>query len=173
MDFRLVDMRSVVLVIHNIRSAHNVGSLLRTADGLGVERVYLSGYTPYPKELNDSRMPHLAAKMDRAISKTALGAEKSVNCGHIDDIDQLIQKLKAEGFKIAALEKTAGSMPINEFKTDQNVAVIVGNEVDGLDKATLKLADLCLEIPMAGAKESFNVAVAAAIALYNLEYPSA
>ena len=161
-------MRKIVLVGHNIRSAHNVGSLLRTADGLGVSRVCLSGYTPYPSSTTDKRLPHLAAKIDRQIHKTALGAETSVTWSHFDDVFTLIDQLRKEGFLIAALEQSADSTDLNQFQPPQSIALVVGSEVEGLDSRVLEASDVRLEIPMLGAKESFNVAVAAAIAIYCL-----
>ncbi len=162
--------RDLVLIVHNIRSTHNAGSLLRTADGLGLEHVYFTGYSPYPKGPKDSRLPHLSDKIDRQIHKTALGAEKTAVWSHEEDIDKLIGRLKAKGYFVAALEQTAGSMPLETFRPPQKTALLVGSEVGGLDERLLKKVDGCLEIPMAGAKESFNVAVAAAMALYRLRF---
>lgn len=159
----------VVLIIHNVRSSHNVGSLLRSADGFGINHVYFTGYTPYPAQKNDERLPHLREKIERQITKTALGAEKTVPWTHSQDIEPVISRLKTSGFAVVALEQTPGAIPLVDFKPDKNIALIVGNEVDGLDKSTLEFADLYLEIPMKGKKESFNVAVAGAIALYQLK----
>jgi 23S rRNA (guanosine2251-2'-O)-methyltransferase len=164
----IVTLMKIVLVVHNVRSAHNVGSLLRSADGLGVEKVYLTGYTPYPWQKNDGRLPHLADKIDRQISKTALGAERSVPWQHTQNIDEVISLLKDGSFEITALEQTGKSQNLNTFKPARNIALIVGNEVEGIDAETLKLADVHLEIPMKGKKESFNVSVAGSIALYHL-----
>ena len=160
----------VVLVAHNIRSTHNVGSLLRTADGLGVSTVYLTGYTPYPLLKNDPRLPHLVTKLDKHIHKTALGAEKSQHWQHEPDVFTLIQKLRSDGFTICALEQSRSSIPLPEFKPPNNVAIIVGREVEGLEPDVLQAADHILEIPMHGKKESFNVAQAAAMALYQLVF---
>lgn len=161
-------MRSIILIVHNVRSAHNVGSLLRTADGLGIERVYFTGYTPYPALENDNRLPHLRDKIERQIDKTALGAQKSVPWRHAEHIGDVIKKLKADNFVIAALEQTAKAKSLPKFKPHGNIALVVGNEVEGLDNEVLALADIHLQIPMLGAKESFNVAVSGAIALYHL-----
>src|SRR4051794_35542335 len=106
-------MRVINLVIHNIRSTHNVGSILRSADGFGVNHVYLTGYTPYPEIENDDRLPHLRQKLAQQIKKTALGAENTVAWSHENNADELILKLKQDGFEIIALEQTAGSIPIN------------------------------------------------------------
>lgn len=158
-------MNRIVLIAHNLRSTHNVGSLLRTADGLGIEQVYLSGHTPYPRQTQDERLPHLANKIDRQIAKTALGAQKSVGL-HAKDIDKLIEKLRAEDFVIAALEQTPKSLNLVNYKPPQRLAIIVGREVEGIEAEIIDRCDLALEIPMKGKKESFNVSVAAAIALY-------
>lgn len=162
-------MRKLVLVAHNVRSAHNAGSLLRTADGLGVYKVYLTGYTPYPLAVHDSRLPHIARKAANAINKTALGAEDSVPWEHFDDLTECAALLKSRGFKIIALEQTPAAIAISDLNTDDDLALIVGNEKMGLPAEDLVLADQAVQIPMAGKKESFNVAVAAAMALYHLK----
>lgn len=159
---------SVILIAHNIRSAHNVGSLLRTADGLGIKEVILSGYTPYPKAPRDKRLPHIASRVDSQIHKTALGAEKSVKWRQTEGLDDVLGDLNANGYMVLALEQTAGSKPLSEFKVGGKLALIVGSEVGGIDPKILKLCDDTAEIPMRGRKESFNVAAAAAMALYHL-----
>ena len=165
-------MRSLVLVVHNVRSCHNVGSLLRSADGLGVTCVYLCGYTPYPLAKNDARLPHLAAKVDRQIIKTALGAEKSVDWQHFENLSEVLDKLKADSFQVVALEQDERAINLNNYKPAQKVALVVGPEVSGFNKKELDLVDKIIQIPMKGTKESFNVAVAAAIALYHLSVNS-
>ena len=162
--------RRLVLIAHNVRSAHNVGSLLRTADGLCVEMVYLTGYTPYPESPQDDRPPHIRGKVSAAISKTALGAEKSVNWNYYADIQDCLDRLEKRGFTIAALEQTPVSRDITDFSPPSKVALVAGNEVEGLDEEILKNLKIHLRIPMLGAKESFNVAIAASIALYHLRY---
>src|SRR5580765_8790609 len=102
-------MRDIVLIAHNLRSCHNVGSLLRTAEGLGIAEVYLTGHTPYPTEPSDQRLPHLRAKIDKQISKTALGAEQFMTWSHQDAIDSLIAELKQRGYIIVAIEQTPGA----------------------------------------------------------------
>lgn len=161
-------MSTIVLIAHNLRSSHNVGSLLRTADGLGIKMAYLTGYTPYPLAPNDARLPHIAAKVDKQIAKTALGAEKSQRWQHLDSITPVISDLRAQGYQIAALEQTVGSVPLPTFTPPDKIAVIVGREVEGLESEVLALCDLALEIPMFGQKESFNVVQAAAMVLYQL-----
>lgn len=162
--------REIVLIAHNLRSCHNVGSLLRTAEGLGISRVILSGYTPYPAQDKDIRLPHLAQKIDRQIAKTALGAEKSVAWEHQEDIEAVIDRLRSDGFKIFALEQTADSTQLPDFKPPDRLALIVGREVEGVEIDVIKACDSSLEIPMAGQKESFNVVQAAAMALYHLSF---
>src|ERR1700752_2164597 len=100
-------MREIILIVHNVRSCHNVGSLLRTADGLGLAKVYLTGYTPYPKMPGDTRLPHLDAKITKQINKTALGAEETVVWKQVTDISQAVDQLKLAGFTVAALEQTS------------------------------------------------------------------
>ncbi len=162
--------RQIVLVVYNVRSCHNVGSLLRSADGLGINQVYLSGYTPYPEAKNDSRLPHLRRRIANQIHKSALGAEDTITWSHNPEIDDLIKKLRADNFLIIALEQTSRAKALETFSSDQNIALIVGNEVNGLEPKILKIADVQLQIPMLGRKESFNVTVAAAIALYHLRW---
>lgn len=162
-------MKRLVLLAHNLRSAHNVGSLLRTADGLGINEVYLTGYTPYPAlGANDPRLPHLAVKINNQIKKTALGAELNVEWQHNDNIFEVIKSLRQENFTMAALEQADNSLDLDKFNAPEKLALIVGREVEGIEPEVLADADLILEIPMRGTKESFNVAVAAAIALYRL-----
>jgi tRNA G18 (ribose-2'-O)-methylase SpoU len=143
--------------------------MLRTADGLGVEYIYLTGYTPYPKEVGDTRLPHLSSKIDTQIAKTSLGAEKSVKWKHYDELHPALEKLRSQGYYIVALEQTVGSTSLSDFKQPDKIALIVGSEVTGLDKEVLDFSDACIEIPMRGKKESFNVSIAAAIALYHLK----
>jgi tRNA G18 (ribose-2'-O)-methylase SpoU len=161
-------MTELVLIAHNLRSAHNVGSLLRTAEGLGVGKVWLTGYSPYPLSSPDERLPHLARRANNQIVKTALGAEKLVPWEHAKDIEQLLDKLRGDGFTVAALEQTPSALPLPDYKPPQKLALIVGREVEGLEPEVLALCDLSLEIPMPGRKESFNVAQAAAMALYHI-----
>jgi tRNA G18 (ribose-2'-O)-methylase SpoU len=163
-------MRDIVLIIHNVRSAHNVGSLLRTADGLGVKKVVISGYSPYPKFSGDTRLPHIAAKAGRSIAKTSLGAEASVKWDYVDGLSETRADLSSEGYLIAALEQTDSAIDLSKFEPPPKVALVVGNEVDGLDRHTLESAKIHLKIPMLGSKESFNVSVAGAMALYHLRY---
>ena len=145
---------SLVVVCHNIRSAYNIGSVFRTADGAGVAKVYLTGYTPAP--------------LHPGIAKTALGAEKIVTWEKFAKIDGLLKKLIKEKYKIIALEQSQKSVPLDSFKSKGNVALILGNEVRGLSEGTLSKCDRVVEIPMRGKKESLNVSVAFGIAAYFL-----
>ena len=163
-------MKRIILIAHNLRSAHNVGSLLRTADAMGVSKVYITGYSPYPKCENDSRLPHLALKIDKNIAKTALGAEKNIDWEHADTIDDVINHLKNDGFTITALEQHQNSLSLPEYTVPDKIAIIVGREVEGIEPEILDSCDSILEIPMLGKKESLNVAQAAAIALYHCRF---
>lgn len=161
--------RRIVLIAHNIRSCHNIGSLMRSADGLGVQHLYLTGYSPYPEAPKDIRLPHLRAKISKQIHKTALGAENTLSWSHEADIAAVITRLRHDGFSIVALEQTPDSVDLNKYEPPDKIALAVGNEINGLDQAVLNTSDARLQIPMYGAKESFNVTVAAAIGLYHLQ----
>lgn len=162
--------RQIILIAHNIRSTHNVGSILRTADAFGVGLVYLTGYSPYPLSRDDKRLPHIAKRTDYQITKTALGAQKTVKWQHVKDVIRISDRLRSEGYEILALEQTSQSVNLPNLRTSSDVALIVGNETIGIDKEIIKAADLCIEIPMLGQKESLNVSVASAIALYHLRH---
>ena len=163
-------MKSIVLIVHNLRSCHNAGSLLRTAEGLGVQMVFLTGYTPYPQTPDDTRMPHIAAKLHRQITKTALGAEASQAWRHADTIEEVLQVLRSQGFTIAAIEQAENSIRLPDFKPPEKIALVVGREVEGIEPEVVALCDQVLEIPMFGKKESFNVVQAAAMALYHSRF---
>lgn len=159
-------MSHLILIAHNIRSAHNVGAIFRTAEGFGIEQLILSGYTPYPITDNDARLPHLAAKLTAQIHKTALGAETMVSFSYQAVPD--FASLKAAGYTIAGLEQDARAVPLPDYTPPEKIALLLGEEVDGIDPALRDTCDVLLEIPMRGQKESFNVSVAAGIALYGL-----
>ena len=163
-------MRNIALIAHNLRSCHNVGSLLRTADGLGVCTVYLTGYTPYPLRENDTRLPHIATKVHKQIQKTALGAESTGRWTHSDDVLSVIHQLKSEGFTVCALEQDGFAVDITTWKPPTNVALVVGRETEGIEPEVLAACDTVLEIPMLGKKESFNVTQATAMALYHCAF---
>jgi 23S rRNA (guanosine2251-2'-O)-methyltransferase len=158
-------MPQITLVLHNIRSTHNVGAIFRTAEGFGVRHIVCSGYTPYPMMQNDSRLPHIAQKLNSQIHKTALGAEKLVPFSYYETIDEWIDSYDSP---IIALEQTSSSLALSTFKVPETFALVLGEEVEGVDAAILQRCDAALEIPMSGKKESFNVSVANGIALYEL-----
>lgn len=165
-------MREIVLIIHNVRSSHNVGSLLRTADGIGVKKVYITGYTPYPAVANDTRLPHIVRKVHQQISKTALGAETSAAWQHTDNIQEVIMRLRSKEYQVIAVEQHQNAEPLPDFKPPKRIALIVGREVEGIEAEVLKVVDGVVEIPMFGGKESFNVVQAAAMALYHCRFSS-
>lgn len=144
----------LVLILHNIRSRYNVGSIFRTADGAGVDKIYLCGITPYP--------PH--AK----ISKVALGAENYVKWENYRQTGRLIDKLKKEGYQIIALEQSKGSINYLKFKPKFPIALILGAEISGLPDRLLRKCNKIIEIPMRGQKESLNVTVALGVSIFNI-----
>jgi 23S rRNA (guanosine2251-2'-O)-methyltransferase len=162
--------RQIIVIAHNLRSSHNVGSLLRTCEGLGIGKVYLTGYTPFPATANDPRMPHLAQRVHRQITKTSLGAEQGQPWERQEDVAQVIANLKVQGFTITGLEQTPSSINIVTYRPPERIAIILGREVEGLEQSVLGQCDLALEIPMLGSKESFNVVQAAAMVLYHCRF---
>jgi tRNA G18 (ribose-2'-O)-methylase SpoU len=148
------------LILHNVRSALNVGAIFRTADAVGVAKIFLTGYTPTP--LDRFGMP------DKSIQKTALGAERAVAWEQYKKITQAIRRLKKEGVLIVALEQMPGAMDYKKFKSREPFALLLGNEVRGVSKSLLEKCDAVIEIPMRGKKESLNISVAAGIALFRL-----
>jgi len=158
-------MPQITLVLHNIRSTHNVGSIFRTAEGFGVHHIVCSGYTAYPMMQNDSRLPHIAQKLDAQIHKTALDAEKLIPFSYYETIDEWIDSYNSP---IIALEQTPDSISLQEFDAPDSFALLLGEEVDGIDQSILSKCTAAIEIPMVGKKESFNVSVANGIALYQL-----
>lgn len=163
-------MKQLILIAHNLRSTHNVGSLLRTAEGLGVHKVYLTGYTPYPLMGQDTRLPHLSAKIDKQINKTALGAQNLIAWAHSETIETTLKDLRKQGFAIAAIEQTDDSVKLPDFVVPDKQVLIVGREVEGVEPEILAQCDAVVEIPMFGSKESFNVVQAAAMGLYHCRF---
>lgn len=155
----------VCLVAVDIRSAHNIGSIFRTCDGFAAE-LYLVGITPRPIFSGDERLPHISLKADKEIAKTALGAEQTVKWRYESTFQKCIETLRREGYTIYGIEQDLSSRDIRELKIEQNVALVLGREVEGLSKSEKALCDELFEIKMYGNKESFNVSVAAGIALY-------
>jgi tRNA G18 (ribose-2'-O)-methylase SpoU len=163
-------MRDIVLIAHNLRSCHNVGSLLRTAEGLGVQKVILSGYTPHPIHADDRRLPHEAEKITRQIHKTALGAENFIPWEYHHDLVPVIVKLQKNGYFVAAVEQTDDSRRMPNYHPPEKIALILGREVEGVEQEILDVCDIALEIPMFGKKESYNVVQAAAMAMYHCRF---
>ena len=152
--------KGIAVLLHNIRSAHNVGAIFRTADALGVETIYLSGYTPTPMDrFNRPR---------KDIAKVALGAEKTIRWQYEKDPKEIIFELKSNKYQIIALEQTKKSIDYKKVKIKYPVLFIVGNEVEGVPQETISLCDIVTEIPMAGDKESLNVSVAFGVGLFRM-----
>lgn len=154
----------MIAVLNNIRSLHNVGSMFRTSDAVGITKIYLCGYTSAPADEFGVTRPQIA--------KTALGAEHTVAWEKKKSATALIDRLRREGFKIYAVEINERSVPCNSLKLSaralEKAVIVVGNEVDGVSPAILKRADKILEIPMFGMKESLNVSVAFGVVAYSL-----
>lgn len=146
------------LIAVNIRSLFNVGALFRTCDAFGVAKLYLTGYTGTPPRAE--------------ITKTALGAERTVPWEHHRQTVRLLRELHRQGIRIVALEQTRRSVPLPEYRPRFPLALVVGNEVNGVNPAVCRMADDVVAIPMHGAKESLNVAVATGVALYALRWGS-
>ena len=163
-------MPEIILIVHDIRSCHNVGSFLRTAEGLGVSIVYFTGYTPYPATPDDTRLPHITAKLTSQISKTSLGTELSQRWQNHDDINKLLATLKSDGYSLVALEQAPNSIPLQSYKATDKLALLIGREVEGIEPELLNRMDAVIEIAMQGQKESFNVVQAAAMALYQIRF---
>ena len=152
--------REAVVILENVRSAHNVGAIFRTAESVGVAKIYLVGYTPAPIDRFGRTVPDL--------QKTALGADAMVPWEQCEDSVALIQKLKAEGFAIVAVERTEDAMDYKEYVPSDRVVFIFGNEVDGVSSEALAASDVVISLPMKGRKESLNVSVATGIVLYRM-----
>lgn len=145
----------IVVVLENIRSAYNVGSVFRTADAFLLEAIYICGYTAVP--------PH------KEIKKTALGAEESVQWKHYAEVNEAISDLKMQGYKLYAVEQAEHSFPLQQVSYEgEKLAVVFGNEVSGVDVNTIAQCDGCIEIPQFGMKHSLNVSVAAGVVLWEL-----
>ena len=158
-------MAKITLLLHNIRSSHNVGAIFRTAEGFGVKEIILSGYTPYPRRSGDTRLPHLAEKITKQINKTALGAERIVPFRYFEKIDEF---LSTNTLPLVALEQSNQSVTLESFNPLNDFLLVLGEEVHGIEIDLLDRCETILEIPMKGEKESFNVSVATGIALYSL-----
>ena len=150
----------IKLILPDIRSAHNVGAIFRTADAFGVSKIILGGYTPAPIDRFGRERPDIA--------KSSLGAQNTVAWEQVDNIVEYIEKSKEEGFEIVSLEQSPDSVEISKYIKKDKVVLIVGNEINGVDQDVLDVSDQILEIPMMGQKESMNVSVSTGVALYAL-----
>ncbi len=153
-QFKSQDKYPLVMVLDNIRSMNNIGSIFRTCDAMNVEKLYLCGITACPPQ--------------KEIAKTALGATESVNWEYVEEVAELVRRLKEEQYTIAVVEQTDTSVMLQQvdFKQYEKLCLIVGNEVFGVTDAVLPLADLAVEIPQFGTKHSLNVTIAAGIVLW-------
>jgi len=154
-EFKESDKIPVIVVLENIRSAYNVGSVFRTADAFLLQGIYICGYTAYP--------PH------KEIKKTALGADETVHWKHFKHVSEALEDLKKQGYIVYAIEQAKNSIPLHGFQPSVlKLAVVFGNEVTGVEQATIEQCDGCIEIPQWGMKHSLNVSVAAGIVLWEL-----
>lgn len=155
-EFKQSEKRPVIVVLENIRSAYNVGSVFRTADAFLIEAVYIIGYSAKP--------PH------KEIKKTALGAEETVTWKYFKTTTEAIADLKINGYKIYAAEQTEGSIMLQDISIQEGekMAVVFGNEVTGVEQTTIHLCDGCIEIPQLGMKHSLNIATAVGVVLWEL-----
>jgi len=149
-----------VLILHDIRSTQNVGAMFRTADAAGIDKIYLTGYTPAPIDR--------FGKKRGDIAKAALGAEETVSWESKKSLPSLLTKLKKEKYQIIAIEQAANSINYKKIKLQDKNAFIMGTEVTGIPKNILSKCDIVAEIPMKGKKESLNVSVACGIALFRI-----
>lgn len=152
--------RIVYLILENIRSNFNVGSIFRIADCVGISKIFLCGYTPTPK--------NKFGIDNREMKKVALGGDVNIPWEKVISISRLVKGLNAKGFQIVSLEQTDNSVDYKKFKPKYPVAIILGNEVSGVSKNVLKNSDAVIEIPMMGKKESLNVSVAVGVALFRI-----
>ena len=153
-DFEMADKLPIIIVLDNIRSLSNVGAFFRTADAFRIEELFLCGITACP--------PH------REIHKTALGADETVKWRYFDTTETPCQTLKAEGYKIFAVEQVEGSVPLQDFASESHTAYVLGNEVEGVSEEALPYCDGAIELPQAGTKHSINVSVCAGIVMWKL-----
>lgn len=155
-----VSKKKVYLLLHNIRSTHNVGSIFRTADAAGITKIYLSGYTPTPLDR--------FGRAVKELSKVALGGELSVEWEYVKSPSVLIKKLHAQKFQVIGIEQDKSSIDYKKVKPKFKILFVVGNEVEGISTSLLKLCDVVAEIPMRGKKESLNVSVSLGISLFRI-----
>lgn len=146
------------IILHNIRSAYNVGAIFRTADATGVKKVYLTGYTPTPTDR--------FGRVQQEIKKTSLGASETVPWEQ-GELRAVVDALRAQNISLVGVEQTSDSVPLNEFRTEREPVYVFGNEVTGIESADLNLLDTIVELPMLGTKESLNVSVTAGVVMYH------
>ncbi|MEO5690853.1 MAG: TrmH family RNA methyltransferase [Candidatus Saccharimonadales bacterium] len=163
-------MSGIIVIAHNIRSAHNIGSIFRSADCFGVSELILCGYSPYPAIDDDSRLPHIVDKLTQQIHKTALGTENTVPYSYSEAPP--LDELKKRGYSLVALEQSTASTLLATYNPPEMVALIIGEERFGITQDILDRCDTILEIPQYGTKESLNVSVATGICLYHLSQTS-
>lgn len=156
-------MQEVALLLHNIRSTHNVGSIFRTADAAGVSQIFLSGYTPLPVDR--------FGRIQKDIAKTALGAETFVPWEKVADVGKKIRALKSEGWRVVGVEQDTRAVDYRALPAHEKTLFILGNEVRGISPKLRAQCDTLIEIPMHGEKESLNVSVAAGIVLFSTIRP--
>ncbi len=154
--FKDADKLQVAVVLDNIRSQHNIGSVFRTADAFRIERILLCGITATPP--------------NREMQKTALGATETVSWEYCGDTLQAVEQLRKDGFTILAIEQVEGSVPLENFEPEKfkKIALVFGNEVNGVNEAIVNEADACIEIPQFGTKHSLNISVTAGIVLWHV-----
>ena len=155
-EFRAAEKLPIIVVLENIRSAYNVGSVFRTADAFLLQSIYLCGYTAHP--------PH------KEIRKTALGAEETMSWKYFKKTSEAIEELRTENYKIFGIEQTVDGLMLQAAGVgpEERIAVVFGNEVSGVEQSTIELTDGCIEIPQLGMKHSLNIATAAGVVLWEL-----
>jgi len=154
--FREAEKLQVVVILDNIRSQHNIGSVFRTADAFRIERILLCGITATPP--------------NREMQKTALGATETVAWEYFGDVLLAVEQMRKEGYTILAVEQTDGSIPLEQFDPSGSgrIALVFGNEVNGVNESIVKESDGCIEIPQFGTKHSLNISVTAGIVLWHI-----
>lgn len=155
-EFKQTEKTPIIVILDNIRSLNNVGSVFRTSDAFLIEKIYLCGITATPP--------------NKEIHKTALGATESVAWEHVENTIELVEKLKKDSVKILAIEQAENSTMLNTFtpEPNQKYAVVMGNEVKGVQQEVVSAADFCIEIPQLGTKHSLNISVSCGVVLWDL-----
>ncbi len=153
-EFKEAEKTPVIAILDNIRSMHNVGSVFRSADAFLLQAIFLCGYTPQP--------PH------RDIQKTALGATETVDWIYYASAVEAVVDAKSHGYKVYGIEQTVGSTSLQKFRPDAPIAIVFGNEVEGVSDEVLRVTDGCIEIPQMGMKHSLNISVAAGIVFWEV-----